>query len=39
MTVEPFTGKDYLGIVAPVRVRGVSAVLGRAARPAPQLER
>jgi hypothetical protein len=28
MTVEPFTGKDYLGIVAPVRVRSVSAVLG-----------
>jgi len=28
MTLEPFTGKDYLGIVAPVRVRSVSAVLG-----------
>ena len=27
MSVEPFTEKDYLGIVAPARVRSVSAVL------------
>src|SRR6266699_3919360 len=39
MTVEPFTGKDYLGIVRSSSSEGcVSVVRGRSARTAPQLE-